>query len=160
MKESPHMIHHPLLLLCELICVAGCASSEPVGQYHDGSDLRITLLAKSLGRRYTYFKLEKDDQLLFGGGRDAVQHIARPVTVLTPAQKEQIWQIINEHHLLVDRHIERQEPQRVSYQAKLAEGERRWSFRCVDDQVPGVKALHDKLFQFQAQIRYPGSTTP
>lgn len=160
MKGLFHILRQPPLLLSGLICLAGCALSGSADQSQDGCDLRIVLSAKSLDLRYTYFILEKDGQLLFGGGRDAAHRIAHPVTVLSPAQKDELRQIIDEHHLLADERIVRQDPQQIRYEAKIAGGGLRRSIRCVDDQVPGVKALHDKLFQFQAQVRYPSSTTP
>ena len=160
MKVAAHIIHRSLLLACGLIFAAGCATSGSADRSSIGDDLRLVLWTKSLDLRFTYFELDKDGQFLFGGGQDAAQRIAHRVSDLTAEQYRQLWQIIDEHHLLEKKRIAKQDPKRIRYEAKIAGRGRKRSFRCVDDQVPGVKALHDKLFQFQAQINYPAATTP
>jgi len=133
---------------------AGCKappaeSGSPVPQ-----GLSLTLRGDTVDGRHTYFELKSDGAFSYGGGRAGVLNNATPVSTLTAAQRQEIWNVITGYHLFEAKSFPFASSERVSFRVKLRRNGSTHEFRAIDDKVPGVQELHDLLFKYQAAVRY------
>ncbi|QNN24490.1 hypothetical protein HED60_20180 [Planctomycetales bacterium ZRK34] len=142
--------------LVATVMLAGCAGSQPVsdeGPYP--TPLTIEYRSLSKDRRYVYYRLDADGMLNFGGGRDAGIREASPAGKLTDAQRAELWHIIQQHQLMSATGSGAfSDYEKARYEVKLRAGTQQNAFNAVDDQVPGLKALDEALFNMQAAMRY------
>jgi|GEM_PF-3556980 len=142
------------------LMIAGCSAprSSALSINDVPTDLSVKVYRHLEGSRHTYLVMSPKGQLSFGGGRQAVLKTAAPVGPLTPEQRQEIWNIIVEHKLLdVKNQSAFSTGKHTTYdvEIKTDKGFGKKEFRVMDNNVPtGVKLLHDKLFEFQAQQRY------
>lgn len=140
-----------LVVVC-LACPACTTTDRPLG---DNERFSLTLRSASTDRRYTYFDLTELGELSFGGGQAAVWREAEPVMNLTAEQRQHIARILNEHDLFNMKSPKRIDDVKTQYELRLQrEGLVRRTIRSADDQLPGVRVLHDYLFALQAKRRY------
>ena len=117
--------------------------------------LSLDLRAGTTDGRYTYFEVTDDGELKFGGGRAGAMRKAARVAVLTPEQRDAIWQIIAKHDLIHAKNSKMfARAEKVTYDLDISTGGPNHSLRAIDDEVPAVKELHDHLFDLQANVRY------
>ncbi len=140
-----------------IVSIIGCSGSPTKTESHaPGSPppLTIKIQARFTDFRYTYLELAPDGELRFGGGKDAALKKSQPVGTITEEQRAALWDLINENHLFDAKGSFFKDAERVRWDVSLASGWRKKSFECVDDDVPGVEALHDMLFDLQATMQY------
>jgi len=152
------------LLLAITLLITGCASHKSdafsASQVPPGFGLKVYRHLE--GSRHTYFILTPQGELRFAGGRPALMRIASPVMTLTPAQRQELWAIVIEHKLLDVKGQGFATGKQATYEVEISTGKTLGDkdFRVVDDRIPqGVKLLHDKLFDYQAQYRYAKDPT-
>ncbi len=157
-RSTLHIATRVLAVMMSMLAAA-CSSIGAGSADAPGRRMELSLAARFTDKRYTYFEIDRAGQLSFGGGSDAANRIARPVAMLTAEQFDQLDAIIETYNLLDAGSFEKQEPTAVSYRLRLRRDGQKRSIRCVDDQSPGVAALHDQLFKYQAAVRY-GRVSP
>lgn len=164
-RMRPFFMAAGLLLTLMLVgCSTGRSSAPDAASVPP--DLSVKVYRHLEGSRHTYLVVNAKSELSFGGGRQAVLRTAAPVGPLTQAQMQEIWSIIVEHKLLdVKNQSSFSSGKHTTFdvQIKTDKGFSKKEFRVMDEQVPkGVRLLHDKLFEYQAQQRYrqvaPAST--
>ncbi len=150
------IIFQTMAALALLSLLNACASRPEALLPQSGRPVDLTLQASTTDRRYTYFELKPDGQLSFGGGQLAKQKFAKPVMSITPAQMQEVWNIIERFGL----HQAHAKPtsakaRHVRYQLSIKPaGMKRRSYRGHDEEVPGIGVLHETLFNLQAAARY------
>lgn len=130
--------------------LAGCASGP---QTCDVS-FKLTLYRTTTDRRFTYFELAKNGELAFGGGQNAVRRVAEPVITLSAQQLQKVRQVLIQHRIFDTPKPSLAKPSNVSYELDVSSADRRRRIRCVDEQIPAIRTLHQLLFQIQADQRY------
>jgi len=145
-----------MAILTAVMMLAGCNTAQTVRD--DGPHpIPLQIEYRSLGkdRRYVYYRLERGGELYFGGGRDAGIREASPAGKLTEQQLTELWRVIENNDLMT---AEGSGPfadhEKTRYEVKLRAGSKRHSFNAVDDEVPGLATLDQKLFDLQADLRY------
>jgi hypothetical protein len=148
----------PLAAICSLALLAGCSSSPPsppATADQSLRDLRVQVEGQTTDRKFTYLEIGRGGRLSFAGGRQARQHLPTEVMVLSDEQLRQVRQVVDEHRLFeVKGSGALAGFEESSYRLKLRAGGAQHTVRSIDGSVPGVKALHDLLFGFQAEYRY------
>lgn len=120
----------------------------------------IELLSTSRDGRHVYYELHDDGVLHFGGGRDAHARAPDPIGRLTNAQRNQLWQTIQQQALMNAEGSFLARHEKVRYEAKLRAGDERNGFSAVDDQLPGIAALEKLLFEMHTDLRYRSVFNP
>jgi hypothetical protein len=145
------------------IFIAGCATNEkpavvvqplviPAGVPRP---IEIELRAvKAAERRATYYKLDADGTLTFGGGIDANLRTGSRAGRLTGEQIAQLWSIIDGNKLLDAGGKLFASGKVVSYEVRLRAGDRKANYGAVDDGVKGLDQLEGALFKMQSDLRY------
>jgi hypothetical protein len=141
-----------LLLLLYLTTALGCSGPQSRPQAEHA--FALTLHSATADRRYTYFEIDRGGQFSYGGGREGALRQTWPLGQLSPQQQRDIRQLIRDHQLAEARGSRFASAQRVTYHFQFRDGARSRSYRAIDDEVPGLSALHDQLFQIQVQMRY------
>jgi hypothetical protein len=157
-----HSIRLLCLALLTLIFVAGCSSAPavPTVSANDTTPaFTLKLRAHTADHRFTYFEVDKQGAMRFGGGREAAFHESKPDITLTPEQRAAVWQIITEQHVAETESFAFADFKTIEYRVDIWAGKGMGrSFRTIDDKSPGVKALHDLLFKYHldANVKLPG----
>jgi len=155
MPISPLRSATCLALATLAIFAMGCATTNTSGAKPIPEKLSLDLRAATTDGRFTYFELASDGELKFGGGRAAALRKAARAAMLTPEQRDAIWQIITRHDLLHAKNSKMfAKAEKVTYDLNISTGGPNRSLRTIDDDVPGLKELHDHLFNLQANARY------
>lgn len=144
-----------LLMMFVMLAVMSACSSQTVAP-GNVPEFSLTLRCTTKGGRLTYFELKPDGSLGYGGGRFAQQRITEPALTLSSEQRRAVWQIIQKHDLL---HAEGSGlfaggAANTKYELTLRAAGRSNSLHAIDEQVPGIRELHDALFKMQADARY------
>ena len=156
------------------VCVAGgCASSSGKPAADSTAALvadptpvqfpqpfTLELLSTSRDGRHVYYELHEDGVLHFGGGRDAHARSPDAIGRLTNAQRNQLWQMIQQGNLMQAEGSLLARHQKVRYEAKLRAGSERNAFTAVDQQSPAIAALEQTLFQMHTDLRYRSVFSP
>lgn len=142
----------------------GCTSTAVVESPTPPEYFTLELHMATSTRKFTFFKIDKDGEFAFGGGKRALVRGSLPVTTLTPEQRQAVWDIIRKHDLLNASGGSNSAPQ----QEQGNDGELvKWellirtnqfslgrTLRAENDEVPGIKELHTLLFKIQADLRF------
>ena len=147
------------LALLTGLTLTACASTDSTGLTADRvpPEFSLKLYRHLEGGRHTYFTLDAAGELSFAGGRLAIARTPSPVLTLTPAQRQAIWAIIVNEKLFDVKGQKFKTGQHATFDVdiKTRKGLGSKNFRVTDDHIPpGVKKLHGKLFDLQAQERY------
>lgn len=138
------------------LSLLGCGASRAIDAATPPEHLTLQLRMAGKDNKYTYFELDRDGQLSFGGGRMAMMRGSKPVTTLSAEQLQAVWDVIRKHKLLeagseLFPDIEEVRWDLLIRTDSILLGR---TIRSSDDTVPGIKELHDLLFEFQAEVRY------
>jgi hypothetical protein len=136
-----------------LFCLGGCQAVRRGDATTLPEPFAIELYKRTADRRYTYYEVE-EDSLRFGGGRSARQRAARRVDELTHAELMELWTLVRDHDLLEQSGPLFGEGERRTYEVKLRAGGDHASYRAIDEEVPGLAELEERLFEMQAERRY------
>ena len=150
------------LLTVALSVLSGC-TSKPVTE--GGPDVlplpfALELRKVSADHRMTYYVLDADGTLHFGGGRHAGVRNAKRLGKISDAKRMQLWQLTRQHDLLNASGQMFADASEASYEVKVEAGSHRNRFRSVDDRVPGLDRLEAALFEMQAELNYAGVFRP
>jgi len=139
-----------------LIAATGCSSSPATYTDTVPQSLTLRLRKATLTNKYTYFELQRDGQLRYGGGRMAMLRKSQPIITLTSPQKQAVWDIIRKHHLLDVKGEFAPERERINWEVMIKAGHFSLgrTIRCTNDDVPGIAELHDLLFKIQSDKRF------
>lgn len=157
------------LCICSLVLLTGCASNRfaDLDPQTVPTGFNLTLSTYSTDGKRTYFKVAHDGELSFGGGRDALHGGAQPVLTLNSQQRQEIWALIVNSDMLNTPNQMFKSPEKVAYDATIDAGKsfNSRSFHVTDESIPpALIQLHDRLFQWQADVRYkaiaPTQTAP
>ena len=137
-----------------LLMPAACSAppTEP------GSDapppLFIKLFRTTRDRQYTLFEVSKQGELSFGGGRDAMSRVAKPVGPLTVEERQRLWDMMTRYDLtsLPNRTFAKYE--RVAYEVKIKADGMGCSYRAIDDEAADLEHLHEALFGMYTERTY------
>ncbi|MAX26540.1 MAG: hypothetical protein CMJ19_18765 [Phycisphaeraceae bacterium] len=158
-------LSRPLICLAVLaLLLPACRSTQttpPAGV----QKIVIKLQSLTTDKRYSYFELEPNGQLSFGGGFDAITKNAKPVMTLNTQQLKSIESFINQSNLLtanLSGKQDRKNSKDVHHELVLKLGNQSRTLQVNDNQIPAVGQLHDMIFDFYAKARYnlPGIGTP
>jgi hypothetical protein len=147
----------PLYLLVAgcVIWVAGCAKPHGMAGSPPPRELSLMLRMIANDNRLTCFEISKKGELFYAGGHDALFGHTHIVGPLTAGQRQQVWKIITDNHLLEAPSAAMfAKGEKVTYQLMIDTGEGRRTLRALDEQVPGLKELQDLLMGYQAAVRY------
>jgi hypothetical protein len=148
-----------LILLLALPGLAGCRSASTV-EYSASvvpEDFSLSIYRRLTDGRHTYLTLSPEGELSYGPGRAALSRVATPVLTLSPAQRQQVWALIVNHHLLQTPDQGYKTAHQVAYEVTIdtSKSLSPVSFHVVDESVPPALArLQDKLFKWQANVSY------
>lgn len=145
------------LLACAALWLAGCTSTPTTA---DGTPaFSLKLRRATADGRYTMFEIKRSGEFFFGGGRDATLFNSKPIGTLTDLQRKRVWELINAYKLRDARSASvLDSPKNITYDFAASEqGDMlTWTVRVYDDQVAGLKELHDLLLDYQMQVRNKG----
>ncbi|MFG0248883.1 MAG: hypothetical protein ACF8OB_08355 [Phycisphaeraceae bacterium JB051] len=161
------MSHHTRPLICLVglaLLLPACKATQttpPAGV----QKIVIKLQALTTDKRYSYFELEPNGELSFGGGFDAITKNAKPVMTLDTQQLKTIETFINQSNLFtvkVSGKQDRKSSKDIHHELVLKLGNQSRTLRVNDNQIPSVGQLHDMIFDFYAKARYnlPGIGKP
>jgi hypothetical protein len=146
------------LLAIAALLLIGCGSSSKSGgsggRATDVPEFALKLRSQGVDNRYTYFEIERDGDFLYGGGRAGAQRTGEPIGKLTPEQRREVWRIIQANRLQDAPNEKADDDSRVRYELHINTGVLGSKLHTTDDKVPGVKELHDYLFELQAAERF------
>lgn len=142
--------------------LSGCASKQVSEGGPDALPLPFALEVRkvSADHRMTYYVLDADGTLHFGGGRQAGVRNAKRLGTISDAKRMQLWQLIRQHDLLNASGQMFSEATEATYEVKVEAGGHRNRLRSVDDRVPGLDRLEAALFEMQAELNYAGVFRP
>ncbi len=154
-----------ICLVVLALLLPACRSAQTTTPPAGVEKIVIKIQALTTDKRYSYFELEPNGQLSFGGGFDAITKNAKPVMTLNAQQLKTIETFINQSKLLtanVSGRQDRKSSKDVHHDLVLKLGKQSRTFQVNDNQIPAVGQLHDMLFDFYAKARYnlPGIGTP
>lgn len=166
---SPYLPASKFLEIIKLVMVTlmltalvGCGATpatldSPTPPEH--LSLQLHMAAKD--HKYTYFELDRNGELRFGGGRLGMIRGARPVTTLSAEQVQAIWDVIRRNKLLQAEGEFIPDVEHVKWEMLIRTNQHSLgrTVRTSDNNVPGIKELHDLLFKFQADVRYSDPTS-
>ncbi len=150
------------ILMCWLVIVlvftgaTGCASTTVVDSPSPPEYLSLQLHMATNKRQYTYFELKGDGELHYGGGRMGMLRNAEPVTTLSAKQQQAVWDVIRKHQLLNadGSFIPDYETVKWELTVRTSPHSLGRTIRTGDDQVTGIRELHDLLFKYQSAVRF------
>ncbi len=139
----------PLTLLLPACAMraADMAASAP-------RDWSLSLYRATADKQFTLFELSPGGALSFGGGLKAQGRGAASLATLSTEQRQRLWDIIREHRLLDAPHRPFDTSTRVQYDLAVRFGASGRRVRTIDDQAPGMEALHDELMSVVKQTKY------
>lgn len=145
--------------LLSMSTLAGCSSSQMANLDPQvvPDEFELTLSQYTTEGKHTYFTLNPEGELAFAGGRAAVLRNASPVFTLTPAQRLEVWSLIINSDMLKTKNQLFKSPEETAYDVTIDAGKsfRSKSFHVTDEKIPpAVIQLHDRLFSWQADVRY------
>ena len=153
-----------LMLLLAVVpsVLSGCASKPVTEGGPDVLPLPFALEMRkvSADHRMTYYVLDADGMLHFGGGRHVGIRNAKQLGKISDAQRMQLWQLTRQHDLLNASGQMFSEATEATYEVKVEAGSHRNRLRSVDDRVPGLDRLEAALFEMQAELNYAGVFRP
>ena len=146
-----------IVLVTAVVAVAGCTAPRFAADAPPPDDLAFSMRGWFTDGRYTYFFAKKDGVLHFGGGQRALANHADPLTTLTAEQRAELWRIILNHDLLRAKAGSSGPPQQVRWELRLTAAGFDRTLKCADDDVAGVRQLHDRLLRIRekARARHP-----
>ena len=156
---SPVQLACLMLASCFILQSIGCASSS----YADldpkvvPPGFELTLGTYSTDGKRTYFELAADGELSFAGGKAAVIRNAQPVLTLSLSEHLEVWALVVNNNLLSTKNQMFKSPKKVAYDISIDAGKsfRSRSFHVTDDNIPPAAIqLHDRMFGWQADVRY------
>lgn len=146
-----------MLCVCTLSMFA-CISTPSTNTPPNGvASITIRLQALTTDKRYSYFELSPNGDLAFGGGYDAINRNAIPVTKLTAEQLFALQSYITQSNLFtakVSGDQSRKAAANVHHELYLKVDHKGRDLVVNDDQVPAITRLHDMLFGYYAKARY------
>jgi len=134
--------------------LVGCASSGQSDPSVNPYDLQLELRSTYEDGRATIFELQRDGVLRFGGGRNALAGSTFPAGTLTREQFDRIWDVIESHDLLTGSGRLLGDAERVQHHVRIRSNRGSASYRAIDDDQPGLDALHAVLMEIQGKFRY------
>ncbi|MCC7191896.1 MAG: hypothetical protein IT444_03845 [Phycisphaeraceae bacterium] len=142
------------LFVLLLQMLVGCASQSAGPADSKGRRLDLEFKTQMTDHRYTYFEIKRGT-LKYGGGRDGAQMEAAPVLQLSTEQLDAIWAIIDRYDLMNAKGSFLGKGETATYDLTLNDGRMlSHAIHATDDKVPGLKELHQLLFDYQATVRY------
>ncbi len=148
------LIASVLLLSIPLLGTAGCQASKAGSAVMLPTPFAIEMTVKHADRRYKYYRLDRDGDLHFGGGVNARAGAAEHAGELDRDQRMALWDLVRRNDLLLTENAWFEDAEEVTYDVSIRAGGKRHHFRAVDDRAPGLKELDDRLFEYQADLRY------
>ncbi|MCC6579565.1 MAG: hypothetical protein IT440_03930 [Phycisphaeraceae bacterium] len=153
---------HFLLIVMTSMALVSCRSSKPDAAAEPDAasagypPFTLRLRMATQDRRYTLFEIERDGTMRFGGGQDAWLDSAPNSCMLSPQMCAQVWSLVEHYDLM---HAKSAglfaRSRQVDYQVSIdPQGPASHDFRSIDGLHPGVAALQQLLFQYQASARY------
>ncbi len=144
--------------LLMMLTLSSCASTGPARPDAPGvpGDLALSLSMKHREEmRYALIEVERSGQLHFAGGRTVQFGLkATPVMTLTGEQWTELWGVIQQYNLTQAKGSWLPKVQAIEWDLDLRANGKSRRVHCGDDQVPGMGALYDLLFKYQAAVRY------
>ena len=134
--------------------LVGCAAGGPADPSVNPHRLQLELKSAYEDGRVTMFEIKRDGTLKFGGGRNALADTAYPAGTLDREQFEAIWALVQQHDLLRGSGRFLASPDRVQHRLRITSDAGSASYTAVDDDQPGLEALHQLLMQYQSEMRY------
>jgi hypothetical protein len=155
---------HLLCLTCLALLLTGCKSTQSTTPPAGVAMMQIKSQSLSTDKRYSYFEIEPDGDLFFGGGYDAITRNTKLVTTLTPDQLKLVQSFISQSNLFtvnVPGKQDRKSAQSIHHELSLTLGKQSRTIQINDDQIPAVSKLHQMLFDYYAKAKYnlPGIGT-
>ena len=142
------------LFVLPMLMLVGCASQGAGAADSKGRRLDLKLKTQMTDHRFTYFEIKRGT-LKYGGGRDGAQMEAAPVLQLSTEQLDAIWSIIDRYELMNAKGSFLGKGETATYDLTLNDGRMlSHTIHATDDKVPGLKELHQLLFDYQAKVRY------
>lgn len=148
-----------LALTALLLVLPGCGTPKTSDFSADEvpENFAVSVYRHLEGGKHTYLTLSPTGELAFAGGRPAIMRQTTPVMTLTPQQRQEVWALILRNDLLGLKGQGFRSMEHAAYEVEIKTGKgfNKKDFRVVDEHVTqGVKDLHDKLFDLQADERY------
>lgn len=146
-----------LIALFTLLTGCGTPKTSDFSADNVPEDFAVSVYRHLEGGKHTYLTLNPDGQLAFAGGRPAIMRQTTPVMTLTPQQRQEVWALILNNDLLGLKGQGFRAMENAAYEVEIKTGKgfNKKDFRLVDEHITqGVKDLHDKLFDLQADERY------
>lgn len=143
------------ILAAAIITLGGC---ESIPTSADGAPAFALKLRRATNDgKYTAFEIKRDGAFSFGGGREASRGDSKPIGKLTDQQRKRVWELVTSYKLdKAKSGAMFTTPKSVTYD--FATGSQGIipgrDIRVYDDDVPGMKELHDLLYDYQAAIRF------
>lgn len=144
--------------------LVGCTSTAVVESSTPPEYFTLELHMATSTRKFTFFKIDKDGGLAFGGGKRALVRGSLPVTTLTSEQRQAVWEIIRQNDLLnanggsnsAPQQEQGKDDEQVKWELLIRTNQFSLgrTLRSENDEVPGIKELHALLFKIQAAHRY------
>ena len=148
---------HLIFLLTLPMLITACKTSPSVTAPSGIEPMTIAIQALTTDKRYSYFELSPNGDLSYGGGFNAINRNAKPVTQLNSEQLFQLQTYINQSDLFtakVSGNQSRSRSETVHHELQLKVGKRKRNIVVNDDRIPAVARVHDMLFEYYAQARY------
>lgn len=157
-QVKPHRSKSPFLsatlFVLLMLMLVSCASQSAGPADSKGRRIDLELKTQMSDHRYTYFEIKRG-MLNYGGGRDGAQMEAAPVLQLSTEQLDAIWAIIDRYDLMNAKGSFMGKGETATYDLTLNDGRMlSQTIHAIDDKVPGLKELHQLLFDYQANVRY------
>ena len=154
LSTTPREASHAFMVLPVVLLLCACAMRPTEMGASAPSDLSLSLYRATTDKQFTFFELSRGGALSFGGGLKAQGRGADPLATLSAEQRQRLWDVIREHGLLDATHRPFDTAVRVQYDLAVGGGNGGRRVRTIDDQAPGMEALHDELMAVVKETKY------
>jgi hypothetical protein len=142
-----------------LFPLVGCATQTdkrpgtPI-QNRTADYFTLTLRMVDKTGKATYFEVDRSGYLKFGGGRDAKLSQANDVGFLTDEQLHAVLETVSKYNLVKTRNLFIKSSDRTEWLITFKGPQGSVNARSIDNEQPGLKELHDQLYEYQSLVTH------
>ena len=148
-----------LTLFCFMFSAVGCQTQvdkRPGTPIQNRTAAHFTLTLRMVDRagKATYFEIDHTGYLKFGGGRDAKLTQSNDVGFLTDEQLHAVLETVSKYNLVKTKNTFIKASNQTEWLLTFKGPQGSVNARSIDNAQPGLKELHDQLFEYQSLVMH------